>query len=226
MTTIGQVAHLVRKDVTQFRWWLVGYAMLTIAVTFAATQSLTLDRGPRAVAAPALWLTGALIAALMVQADAPGNSLAFWSSRPIQPLVLLSAKLCIVFGGLVVVPLAGLAVVLRSYALTAGELVSLLLPPFWFASGALVAAMLVAALTNRTSSFLGVMLGVPLAMVTLSSWRGTLPDWFHATGAATSTALDLGSFVGIAALLVVVYRSRAAGAALVSLRYKSSNMKR
>ena len=65
-----------------------------------------------------------------------GNSLAFWASRPIQPLVLLSAKLCIVLGVLVVVPLVGLVVVLRSYALTAGELVSLLARPYDFLSWA------------------------------------------------------------------------------------------
>ncbi len=211
MTTIGQIAHLVRKDVTQFRWWLVGYTILTIAVTLAATQSLTLDSGPRAVAAPALWVTGVLIAALMVQADAPGNSLAFWASRPIHPLALLSAKLCVVFGVLVVVPLVGLTIVLRSYDLSASELMSLLLPPFWFAGGALVAAMLVASVTGRTSSFLGVMLGVPLAMVTLSSWHDGLPAWLRSMDTATTTALDLAAFGGIAMLLAVVYLSRATG---------------
>ncbi len=211
MTTIGQVAHLVRKDVTQFRWWLVGYTILTIAVTLAATQSLTLDSGPRAVAAPALWVVGVLIAALIVQSDTPGNSLAFWASRPIQPLALLSAKLCVVFGVLVVVPLVGLTIVLRGYSLSASELVSLLLPPFLFASGVLVAAMLVASLTSRTSSFLGVMFGVPLAIVSLASWRDGLPAWSRSMDAATTTALDLAALGGIAILLIVVYRSRATG---------------
>ncbi len=211
MTTIGQVWHLVKKDATQLRWWLLGYLVLSVMATLTATQIVENEwGGSTTIFAPSLWLLGGVIAALLVQADAPVNPRAFWASQPIPTRAVLMAKLSLSVVLLLMPPLLGELLALRYFGITGTEFGSLMLHSVWLYSAWLLIAMLVASLTKRFAGFVATVIGVPVAFtivaITLDDWSGQLDmAW------VPRALLQLLATAGSAVLLTLVYRKRRAG---------------
>ena len=96
MSWLTQVWHVVKKDVRQFRWLLVVQVLATaMAVTAVVGPSSHMGGSgfPRVFPTSLDWylvLVGlaVLISAVVVQADSPSRSDAFWASRPLHPLAV------------------------------------------------------------------------------------------------------------------------------------------
>ncbi len=210
MTTIGQVWHVARKDVTQWRWWLVGYAVLAVVTTLTASQIVpNAPDGMTTLFAPALWLLGGVIAALLVQSDAPANPRAFWASQPIETRALLMAKLSLAGVVILLPPLLGEIAALRYFGITGDEFGSLLSRAVWVYGGWLLLAMLVAALTRRFAGFFAAIIAVPVVFTVIGITLSQAP-WQLGTAWIPRALLQVVATAGSAALLTLVYRRRTA----------------
>jgi len=211
MTTIGQVWHLAKRDVSQLRWWLLGYLVLSMATTLTAMQIVENEwQGGTTLFAPVLWLLGGVIAALMVQSDAPANPRAFWASQPIDSRAVLMAKLSLAVVSLALPPLIGELLALRYFGVTGAEFRLLMLRSLWLYSGWLLIAMLVAALTRRFAGFVATIIAVPVAFAIVGITLNQSP-WQLGTAWIPRAPLQLLATAGSVALLTMVYRQRRAG---------------
>ncbi len=113
-----QIWHIAKKDIVHVRWLLA----LQVAVTGMALAA-ALDPGGHGGGQPGFalrithWMEpvggpyilfvvlAVLISAVVVQADSPSRSDAFWASRPLHPLAVLMAKAATLGVFLVVLPL-------------------------------------------------------------------------------------------------------------------------
>ena len=207
MTTIQQVAHLVRKDLTEFRWWFTGYALLTLASTLTYVEVWKLQAS-ESILGPMLWLIGGLIAARVVQADSPTQSRAFWASQPIDARVLLLSKVLVIAGTVLVLPLVGQFVVLQHYRVGSANAASFLLNGAWMYGLWLLLTMVTAAFSKRLAEFLGVMIVVPVVLMLLGNVLTGMP--FRMASQLPSAPLALLTGAAAAAMLVLAYRRRSA----------------
>ncbi|HEY0023922.1 MAG TPA: hypothetical protein VGB24_13470 [Longimicrobium sp.] len=168
----AQVAHVVRKDVRQFRWMIAAYAAAVAAATTIAMRWSTFGAGH-----PLLWMfaivvLGMVLLAVLVQADSPARSTPFWVTLPLHPSAVLTAKL--VVGVLVVLGLAlvGQAAALSAHAVAAGDLPRLLGHSALSFGSWLGTAAVIAALAPDLRTFL-----LALTLTTLASFVGAQVIW-------------------------------------------------
>ena len=160
MNWLAQVWHIAKKDVLQLRW-LLGVQVLATGMALAAAVSPSFHLGEpiftstdSGVVLPmAILFLGILISVLVVQTDSPSRSDAFWASRPLHPLAVLTAKGATLGVFLLGLPLAAQAVVLWQHAVPPAEMLPMLGASLIFAGGLVVGAAALAALTADLSAF-------------------------------------------------------------------------
>ncbi len=170
-----QVWHIAKKDVLQFRWLL---ALQVLATVMAATAVLdpgshggrpgfsrTISVGLDNIGGPYMVLVGLaiFISAVVVQADSPSRSDAFWASRPLHPLAVLMAKGATLGVFLLGIPLVAEAIVLSEHAVSPVAMVPMLAESVIAQGGFVVAAATLAALTANLSAFVMAGLGAGVA---------------------------------------------------------------
>jgi len=112
---MSTIRHIIAKDLRHFRWtivlWLACYAYIFL---FHAKSSVH----PNVNLLNYFWLTSLLSVVVIslalligiIQQDHPTDTRAFWRTRPITPGRLLTAKLVLLFGLFVLIPLATVVV--------------------------------------------------------------------------------------------------------------------
>lgn len=210
MNTTRQAWHIAKKDVRQFRWWLFGCAALTVVATLSALELWSSD-GTKwsSLLGPALWLVGGVTAALMVQADAPADSRAFWASQALSAKSLLLSKVGSVFVLLLLPAAVGQWIALTHYGVRADHVVSLMLHSVWLYGATLLVAMMLAALTKRFTGLVGVAVGVPVAVMMLGVLLSGGP-WQFEPLALPARLWGAIATLGAAALLVRTFNARSA----------------
>ena len=215
-----QVWHVAKKDIRQFRLLLVLQVLATVTAVaaFVGTGSHMGDPGfPRNIplSRSVEWymvLAGlsVLISALVVQADSPSRSDAFWVSRPLHPLAVLMAKAATLGLFLLALPLVGEAVVLSHHAVSPGEMVPMLAEALFAQAGIVVAAATLAALTANLSAF------VVAALVT------------GVAGTAVGLVLNeaIGNVFGTTAPVEGLAPIAALGVAVLVYQYSRRNLRR
>lgn len=152
MTWLGQVRHVMAKDLRHARWPLGAYAAI-IAVT-ARNANMPEYAGPLlGMAGFAALLLGVVLAASFVQADSPTRSTAFWASRPFHPSAVMVAKLLTAGLFIVAVAAAGEAFGLHTYDLPARDIATITSSAVIEYGLWMIGAMVVAGLTEDLRSF-------------------------------------------------------------------------
>ncbi|MEP7000428.1 MAG: hypothetical protein ABI969_08100 [bacterium] len=203
MTWFAQVWHVASKDLRQTRWLIIAYIALVAMVTVHASglvQNLTvLDVGLILVVT-----MGMIIAASVVQADSPTRSDAFWASRPLYPLSVLTAKLVFVAAVVLGVGLLGQSVALRHLDVTGSLFASVLGEGATEYMGWLLIAMILAALSRdlRTVTVVLIVFGFAvLLLIGLFRIDVTLR-------LGNREALQVASALAAVGLLAYLYRTR------------------
>ena len=150
MTTTAQLWHLARKDLTQFRWWFAAYLVAVASSTAVALErALATDSSWPAIVAPLSWILGGLLAAQLVQSDAPANARAYWAGIPIDSRVLLLAKSVIVTTLLCFPPLLGQLLAIEHYGVPTTRAIPMIMASGSVYGAWLLLAMLVALTKGR-----------------------------------------------------------------------------
>jgi hypothetical protein len=207
MSIVGQIGHVMAKDLRQTRWPFTVY----VGVVFVATlHSLVwyptfgnLDEMFIAVV-----VLGMVCAAAVVQADSPTRPDAFWASQPLAPLAVLGAKLALASVVVIGVGAIGQAIGLAAHGVPATHMPQLMLQSLSSYGLLILFAMIIAALTRDVRTFLLGMILVPIVLLILASMLvtprlGVDVDWH-----TLSVAALVISVCGGLALLAVVYRTR------------------
>ena len=182
MNWLKQVWHVAKKDVRQFRWLLSVQVLATVMAVMAVVGPSSHMGGPgfpRAFPTSLDWymvLIGLaiLISAVVVQADSPSRSDAFWASRPLHPLAVLVAKGATLGVFLLAIPLVAEAMLLSKHAVPSAEMVSMLAQSLVTQAGIVVGAATLAALTANLSAFFMVGIGAGVAAAAVSSFMDNL----------------------------------------------------
>ncbi|MEO8564735.1 MAG: hypothetical protein ABI601_21870 [bacterium] len=94
MTWLGQVRHVMRKDLIEDRQLLLGYAAFVAVVgVSSATTRLGTSNGPLQMLPYLVVLSGMIAVASLVQTDSPTQADAFWASRPFHSSAMFAAKI-------------------------------------------------------------------------------------------------------------------------------------
>src|SRR5262249_21976741 len=114
---------------------------------------------------PFVVIAGMVVVAMLVQADSPVRPDAFWATRPLSPLAVLSAKVMLTFAFIVGIPLVGQAIALRMNGANASDLANYL-PGGVLTYGLwLFAAFVVASYTRDLKTVVVVMLCISGALI-------------------------------------------------------------
>ncbi|MBA2670461.1 MAG: hypothetical protein H0U67_08835 [Gemmatimonadetes bacterium] len=122
----AQVAHIVRKDLYLSRWFLLAYAGVVLGATVEAVGWSSLGTESSLIWTFFLVLLGMILLALLIQADSPQRSNAFWVALPLNRSAVFAAKVAGAVLLLLVLPLLGQFAGLSAHAVAAGELPTLL----------------------------------------------------------------------------------------------------
>ena len=213
MTWLGQVRHVMAKDVRQARWPLLGYLAIVAAAWARALEWPARSSAADGISMVLVIAAGIFVAGSVVQADSPTRSDAFWGSRPFSPTGVLTAKgllaLLIVIG----VPLLAQFHVLMSNDVPARPLAAMLAKSVSVYGLWLLIAMVLAAVTRDIRSFTVALLMLPagIALLSFSSSFGRARGAGLQLGVIETAApvafmvAGIGTAVG---LLIVLYRSR------------------
>lgn len=170
----AQVAHVMRKDLYRSRWLLLAYTMVVLGVTAAAVGWRAFGAGSAPLGTLFLILLGMILVALLVQADSPRGSTAFWVTLPLHRSAVFTAKVAGAILFLLVLPLVGQFAGLWAHAVAAGDLPVLLGRSALTYGAWLGFAAVVAALTPDLRTFAAglvlVVVGGAVGMETLGSW--------------------------------------------------------
>lgn len=164
MTWLGELRHLLTKDLIEHRW-TVG---LYVAAVLVATGHVL---GWHSFTAPVLGSTmvfvgliGGVLVASAVQGDSPTRSDAFWASHPIDASAVLAAKICLGIGVLVL-PILAQVFAMQRYDVPFGDALAMSLHDARFYALIILGAMLVAALTRDLKSFVLTVIAIPVALL-------------------------------------------------------------
>jgi len=206
MSWFAQVRHVMMKDVRQSWWPLAGYTIV------AALGTLYIVLGPVAsdlyVSAMVMsTMLGVVLCALLLQADSPTRSNAFWASRPFHPSAIIATKLALTAFAVIGIPAVGEIIGLLSLRTPHGALASIVGGSAGVYAIWLLAAILLAALTDDLRSFVtaAVIIAVVLLLI-----MAMLPD--SVTGPLdrnwVSHALATVGGIGALSIVALVYRRR------------------
>lgn len=143
----AQVAHMMRKDLRASRAHLVAYAVAVAGATAVAVAGAGhTEEGPSVLWLLVVMFLGVAVAALLVQADSPGRSNAFWATLPLDSSAVFAAKIAGAGLFLLALPLAGQLAALLAHGVAARDLPALLgtsalIYAAWLAAGAVIAAL-------------------------------------------------------------------------------------
>ena len=205
MSALAETWHIMKKDVRQSRWLLLGYVVLVVAATASAVTGGELAGGHLQMAAVLLMLTGPITAAILVQADSPTRADAFWASQPFRRSAMLGAKLVmvmLVFG----IAMAGQLIALAVLHVSARDMRRIMLLSGLIYGCVLLLAMFLATLTSDLKSFVLSVLALFAATAVVSIGTSAF-DWLIGLPALRTTMVGAG-LVGVVALLVLLYLRR------------------
>lgn len=209
MSWLAQVRHLMLKDVRQWWWTLAAYASIA-ALGLVYTIGGPIGTNFFVTAMVFLTILGVLLCAMLVQADSPTRSNAFWASRPLYPSAVMTTKLALTALAVIGIPVVAEIAALGSLGTARGDLAMIVGHSVGVYALWLVAAIVVAALTQDLRSFVtaGVVVAVAFLLIV-----DALPDqltppldrlWLH-------RSLGVVGVVGALALVARVYRRRVTG---------------
>jgi hypothetical protein len=167
MKWYAQVVHVARKDLRLAGWLILIYGAVVAGVTAGAVEWGISTAAVAPLPTFGLVLLGMVLFAILVQADSPARSDAFWASRPLYPLAVFSSKMLIAFLLLLGLPLLGQLVGLLAHDVAARDLPALLADSALSYSSWLGMAAVIAALTRDLRTYL-----VALVLVTLGWFIG------------------------------------------------------
>lgn len=203
----AQVVHVARKDLRQHRWPLAAYLAVAALATLGAVGWSPLAAAPAGGALP-LAVLGMTVLALVVQADSPARTTAFWATLPLRPSAVLAAKLLLAAALLLALPLLGQLAGLRAHAVSAGDLPAILLESALTYGTWLALAAVFAALTPDFRTWvLAVVLGTVGWMVgaaAVASLAGDPPT----SGRPLPLAIPLATLGALLLVLAHQYRTR------------------
>jgi len=222
------VLHLVRWDVRRFQvllalWLLLVAATVllegawpSIAVGMAARNTVGLAGNLLALADV---LFGVALITLVVQDQPLVGTSAFWMTRPIPPRALLAAKLVLLTGAMVLVPVLAETMLMMAYRVPAREIAAVAAQSALFRAFWLGIVMVFAAFTPNMAKFAlavsGVILAAIVTLVTIATIltdgaedRPPIPtaeDLYDPTPGVLSTVILIGA---AAITLAILYRTR------------------
>jgi hypothetical protein len=215
MSMWNQIWHVVRKDVRRFRWLLLAQCAVTAVAALAAIgpRAHSGERPVLVLAADvaggwpvAVVIMAVLLTALVVQADSPSRSDAFWASRPLRPLAVLLAKAVTLAGFLLVLPVVADALVLASHSVSPIEMAPMLRDGFLVHLSTVLAAGTLAALTSDLATFFAAAVGGGVATVVVTGLVMKVFD--GAYGVLTMTQLAIPLLLLGGGVLLYQYSSR------------------
>jgi hypothetical protein len=202
-----QVVHVARKDLQMTRWYVVAY---TVLVVLSTTAALNLGTALNILWPVLLAILGVLCVWVIVQADSPYRSDAFWASKPLSPTAVFAGKIFYI-----VVVLVGLGLVGQTIALLIGfrldpnELVRIVAASTFAYGLALCMATIIAAITPDLRSVLLIVIGQVVVSNTILRYIAAkiagddgMPREY------ASIAIQLLMSAATIALIAQVYRTR------------------
>ncbi|CAN5702486.1 hypothetical protein BH23GEM8_BH23GEM8_10900 [soil metagenome] len=181
----AQVAHIVRKDLYLSRWFLLAYAGVVLGATVEAVGWSSLGTESSLIWTFFLVLLGMILLALLIQADSPQRSNAFWVALPLNRSAVFAAKVAGAVLLLLVLPLLGQFAGLSAHAVAAGELPTLLGRSALVYGAWLGLAAVIAALTPDLRTF-----AVTLTLVILGGLISSLVVGFLLDSNSASASPD------------------------------------
>jgi hypothetical protein len=204
MTFLGELWHIVKKDVRQSRWLLGAFVLLAIAATIGAVSAENIVGGRLQLAALLMIITGPVAAATIVQADSPTRADAFWASKPFRRSAMFAAKLVLLVGVLLLLPLLGQWLGLIAFDVPRDEQWSILLTSAGTYGSVLLIAMFLAALTPELRSFMLAVVACLIAMlaigIALSGELGSV--WGESV---MHVVAEVAGLIGVVALFMLLY---------------------
>ena len=222
MSALVELWHIMKKDARYTRWLLIGYALLVIAATAGAVSAEELADGRLQWAGGLLLVMGPITAAILIQADSPTRPDAFWASHPFRRSGMLGAKLVMVIGFLLVLPLLGQLFGLIAFGIPASEQWSIMALSAIIYGLVLLITILLAALTWDLKSFVLGVLALLIAALVIAV-IGTNVEWAWWRQSALQGAAVILGLLGVGTLFILLYlrrglrRARAAGGAALAL---------
>ena len=218
MSWLGQVWHVAAKDVRQTAW---AGALVLVGLALATHQALAVDSAIVAAPSPFLsgpvvfYLAGIVFAGLVVQADTPARSDAFWMTHPLAPTAVMGAKVLVAGALLVGLPVGCQILALWAYGSPSPvEALPLIGRSALVQAGVVAMALGAAAVTRDLQSYL---LTLILGAVALSFLVGGVLSWLIRNGVRTN---DFGSAPSTAPLYLI------AGGVAVWLQYRQRSVAR
>lgn len=141
----AQVAHVMRKDLRASRAHVVAYVVVVLGATAAAVTGALHGAGLSLLWMISVIVMGVVVTALLIHADSPRASNAFWITLPLHRSAVLAAKVTGVIL-LLLLPLAGQFAALRAHGVPVDALSALLgrsalSYAAWLGMGAVIAAL-------------------------------------------------------------------------------------
>ncbi len=219
-----QVWHVATKDVRQHAR-VLGIGVVAVVIDIARTahwvgagegvgQAWPLGSGlPVGLSV----LVGLLATALVVQADPPSTSDAFWTTRPLRPSAVFSAKVLVIGAFVLAIPLIAQGVLLWSHGVAASELAVHLWPSFFVYGGMVSVVAMIAGLTPDLRTLAVSLVGLLVAWAILQEWSWRFIHGISSFSQQSSTGVLRAALIllGSAAALGVQYRTRRRGRSLV-----------
>lgn len=204
MSWIAQVGHVMRKDLRESRWPLIGYIAVVAIITLAAIQQGSvadrLDFGATVVVALAM-----VVLSMIIQSDSPTREDAFWASRPFYPSAVFAAKVALAVL-IAVLPLVGQLAALSAYEIPVARVLGSLLTPIRVIALWFLFAMVTAALTRDFRTFVAALAVLPLLFLASLWVLGSSLPWQVNEGLAVALRVLVGG--GAVALLWFLYQTR------------------
>jgi len=225
MNMLIQSLHIARKDLRESRWVMLVYAALLAVATADVARAASRDPiGNSALPMFFVVIAGMLLVGVVVQADAPARPDAFWATRPLRPSAVLTAKLLIALGVLVV-GLAGQAAAISAFGM-GGIPLAARLPR---AAGAyalwLLVALLMAALTRDLKAFVAATVCILMAPA-LATGLWLSPNQVESIGGTLVRVVVGASPAGVAALHVAAWLGPPGCIVLLLWLYRGSDLRR
>ncbi|HEX4469989.1 MAG TPA: hypothetical protein VH080_10655, partial [Gemmatimonadaceae bacterium] len=210
MTWIGEVAHVAWKDIRQQRWLLTAYVALVAVATIRAAFYATIadTSSPFSAAMVLVVVLGCIVGAVVVQGDSPTRAEAFWRSRPFRPSAMLAAKLLVVTGIVIAVPLLGEAIGLAAFDVPGRDVPLLLLGCLTSFGLWLMISVLLGSLTSDLRSFVVAFIVMLIAIGMLTAYLASGRS--IALPSTSRTFLTIGIAAAVLGILtlVLLYQQR------------------
>lgn len=223
----AQVVHVAAKDIRHLKWPLIATLVfigwvVAVFLTQGSAPGLTYFTGQNAygvstetrgigglvglsslLSLVGVVVAGLILSACVVQLDSTERVNAFWTTRPIAPMAVLVAKIAIVALAIALPVLAGGFVALKSLGAPWGDAMRTLSHSAAGYGQWLLAAMILAALTDSLAGFVLTFIGVGAGLLLIS--MRTTAAGPPAIASAPGVLFSVIGLVLSAAILVFLY---------------------